>query len=140
MSADLNTTTSTRRRARLIAVGAALLTGVVVWVIAGQLLDITLTTTRGGDNSTVTEVGIVAVLLMSLFSGLAGWALLALLEKFTTVARTAWTIIAGVVLLLSLVGPLSGGTSTSAKLALMTMHVTVGGVLILLLRRTSAAR
>jgi len=140
MSIDQGTISSTRRRARLFAVGAAILTGLVVWVIAVPLFDVTLTATRAGDDSQVQEIGIIAVLTTSLVSGLAAWGLLALLEKFTARARTVWTLIAGIVLLLSLVGPLTGGTTTSAKVTLLAMHVAVGGVLILLLRRSSAAR
>lgn len=140
MSVDQGTASPTRLRARLLAVGAAVLTGVVVWVIAVPLLDVTLTATRGGNDSQVNEVGVVAIGVTGLVAGLAAWGLLALLEKFTAKARTVWTVIAGIVLLLSLAGPLSGGTSTGAKVALLAMHVAVGGVLILLLRRSPAAR
>lgn len=137
MSVDQNTATSTRRRRRLVTAAAAVVTGLAVWVVSVPLLDVTLAITRAGEGD---EVGVAPVLLTSLFAALAAWGLLALLEKFTARARTIWTIIAGVVLLLSLAAPIGSGTSVGAKLALLAMHLTVGAVIILGLRGSATAR
>jgi peptidoglycan/LPS O-acetylase OafA/YrhL len=68
----------------------------------------------------------------SLVAALAGWGLLALLERFTARPRTSWTAIAGLVGLLSLVGPLSAIASTTVAngLSLALMHLAVAAVLI----------
>jgi peptidoglycan/LPS O-acetylase OafA/YrhL len=67
---------------------------------------------------------------------LAGWALLAALERLTPQARGAWTLVALVILALSLAGPLGGGTTTAAKTALACMHLAAAAVLIPILARS----
>jgi hypothetical protein len=78
------------------------------------------------------------VALASLLAGLAGAGLLALLERLTTNARRVWTIAAVVLLLISLAGPL-GGVKPSTVVALICLHVLVGGALIVGYRRASTA-
>ena len=84
----------------------------------------------------------VLVAVTSLAASLAGWALLAVLERFTARARTIWTATALVFALLSLAGPLSALPSTSAAdaLALAFMHVAVAVVLVPILAGTSPRR
>jgi len=82
---------------------------------------------RTGD--TVDHVGPVAVGATSVVVALAGWGLLALLERFTARGRLIWTIIAAAVFVVSLLGP-AGGVDASAKLGLATLHLTVAAVLI----------
>lgn len=79
---------------------------------------------------TVHEVAAVSLL---------GWALLAVLERHTLWARGVWGGTAGVVLLLSLAGPLTRATSTSAAITLVAMHIGVAVVFIPLLARTSVS-
>lgn len=82
------------------------------------------------SGSAVQHVTLPSVVIAAAVSALAGWALLALLERLTTRARTAWTAIAVVVLLLSLlVGP-TAGISGSAKAGLALLHLAVGAVVI----------
>jgi hypothetical protein len=68
----------------------------------------------------------------SLAAALAGWGLLALLERFTARPRTSWTAIAVLVGLLSLAGPLStiAPTTVANGLSLALMHLAVAAVLI----------
>ena len=80
-------------------------------------------------------VGIDAVVLSSLAGSLAGWGLLAILERRFARARTIWTGIAIAVLLVSFSAPISAGTATTTKFALAMMHVAVAAVLIPTLRR-----
>lgn len=61
--------------------------------------------------------------------GFAAWGLLAALEQLTVRAALVWSVIAAVVLAVSLPGPLAAAT-TEATLVLMGMHVVTGGVLI----------
>jgi hypothetical protein len=76
---------------------------------------------------------------VSALAGLAGWALLAVLERWTCSARSIWTSLACVFALVSLLGPL-GATTTSATVSLTCLHLAVAAVLISLLSRSAAAR
>jgi nitrate reductase gamma subunit len=88
---------------------------------------------HSGESTRQITVG--AVVVAAAVAALAGWALLALLERRTGRARVWWTSIAVAVLLLSLlVGPL-GGVGAGAKLSLALLHLSVGAVLILGLPR-----
>ncbi|MGH8965935.1 MAG: DUF6069 family protein, partial [Actinomycetes bacterium] len=100
------------------------------------LLDIDLAVRSGGD--TVRQVSSLAVTLTSLGVGFAGWALLALLERWTPRARPVWTVIAGAVFTVSLLGPL-GAVTPEAAAVLMGMHCVVAAILIYGLRRTAHA-
>jgi hypothetical protein len=117
---------------RLIAVAVSLVAGLVVWFVIHELAGVDLAA-RTGD--TVQSVEWPAVALISLVAGFAGWALLAVLGR-TRQPRRIWTIIAGAVLLLSLLGPL-GAVDTASTLGLAALHLAVGVPLILLLRATA---
>jgi hypothetical protein len=83
----------------------------------------------------------VNVVISAAAASLAGWGLLAVLERFTARARTVWTVIAALAMLVSLGAPLSGTGITGANRAwLALMHVAVGAVFIPLLARTSRSR
>lgn len=126
---------SRRARARgLIVVGAvgAALAG---WLVTVPLLGIDLRVQPGGGAAQTVEAA--TVLAVSLTAAVAGWALLALLERSTRRARTTWTVLAAVVLLLSLAGPLTGAVTAAAGFVLAALHLLVGAVLIPGLRRTS---
>ncbi|WP_433190592.1 DUF6069 family protein [Actinoallomurus sp. CA-150999] len=104
----------------------------VVWALAVPLAGTTLTVRAGGGTSTV---GPVPVAVASLLAGLAGWALLAVLERSATRPRRIWTITAVAVLVLSLTGPLTGATGAGTALVLVLLHLVVGTVLVLGLAR-----
>jgi hypothetical protein len=107
----------------------------MVWVVVDPLLGVDLSVTRSG---TTTVVGPGLVVGMALGAALLGWALLAVLERFTSRAGRVWTITAVAVLLLSFAMPFnSGKADPSAKWSLLMMHVAVGAVLIPLLSRSS---
>jgi hypothetical protein len=120
-------------RTRLLGVAGATLAAVAVWMIEVPLLGIHLLTRFG--NAAPQTVGIDAVVMSSLAGSLAGWGLLAILEKRTARARTIWTGVAILVLVASLSLPLAAGTTTSTKVALSVMHLAVAAVLISALRR-----
>ena len=79
-------------------------------------------------------------LLIVLLAGLAGWALLDLLERFTAHARRIWTATALVVLEVSLLGPLGAAVGAAATVVLTAMHLAAGAVLISLLARSVPPR
>ncbi|MDI5963000.1 DUF6069 family protein [Streptomyces sp. SL13] len=128
------------RRARLLAVLAGMLAAFVVWLVTAQFMSVDLATRTGsGAKASTTKINVAVVIVAALIAGLLAWGLLALLERrMPGRARTVWTTIAAVVLLLSLAAPLSEGVGTGAKVALLCMHLVTGGVLIPALARTSA--
>ncbi|MEV0005415.1 DUF6069 family protein [Micromonospora sp. NPDC050980] len=123
-----------RRRDRLFTVLAATAATLSGWAVAVPLAGVELTVRGGGVEQRVTPV---AVAVSTLLAGLAGWALLALLERFTGRARPVWTVVAALVLLLSLLGPLTGGAGRSATATLLVLHLLAGAVLLPGLRRTA---
>ena len=120
-------------RNRILGVAGATLAAVAVWAIEVPLLGIRLQTQYG--NAAPQSVGIASVVLSSLAASLAGWGLLAILERRLARARAIWTGIAIAVLLASLSVPVSAGTTTTTKVALPMMHLAVAAVLIPTLRR-----
>jgi hypothetical protein len=106
----------------------------LIWLVQGPLTGVDLVVRNGNGT---TSVGLVAVVAVAVGAGLVGWALLALLERFTTRARRVWTVVAVAVLLLSFAGPLGSATTLQAKGALAAMHAVVGVILIAGLYRTS---
>ena len=125
-----------RRKARLIAVGAAVFMALAIWLVAEQAFGIHLRAPEGFGASG--DIDALNVALVTAVLSLAGWGLLALLERLTSHARTVWVAIAVPALLLSLLTPLSGtGVSAANRVVLVLMHVTVGAVLIPALYSTS---
>ncbi|WFE40451.1 DUF6069 family protein [Micromonospora sp. WMMD998] len=124
-----------RRRDRLLTVLVATAATLLGWVVAVPLAGVELIARAGDAEQRVTPA---AVAVSTVLAGLAGWALLALLERFTGRARTVWTVVAALVLLLSLLGPLTGGVGRSATATLAVLHLLAGAVLVPGLRRTAA--
>lgn len=118
--------TITARRLLTILGGAA--TASAIWWISSQLFEIPLTVSGMGVQQ-VSEVGFAAVLASSLVSGMAAWALLALLERFTRQGRKIWRITAVATLVLSMAGPATAATTVSAGLSLTLMHCGVAAIL-----------
>jgi hypothetical protein len=125
-------------RTRALGVGGAVLAAVAVWVVAVPLLGVHLLV-RFGSGAAET-VGVDYVIGATLIASLAGWALLALLERRTSRARSIWTVVAIVVLLASVSLPLSIATTTGSKIVLALMHLAVAAVLIPVLRRVAPSR
>jgi len=117
------------------AVLGATAAAVAIWAIAipaGAELTVSF-----GPGQPIQKVTVVNVVVAALVGSLAGWGLFALLRRFTTKARAAWTVIAIVFALVSLGGPLSATASTGTKVALVAMHLAVATVVIAALRRTT---
>ncbi|MPY81387.1 MAG: hypothetical protein GEV04_23940 [Actinophytocola sp.] len=114
---------------------AAVAAAPAVWVVADPVLGYDLTVEQSGG-STMT-VSAPFVLVTALVASLAGWAALAILERFAHRAGTIWTVAATVVLVASLGMPFTASTTTSTAVILSLMHVAVGAVLIPILARSA---
>jgi ABC-type uncharacterized transport system permease subunit len=126
---------------RPLAVLAAVLAVVAVWVVATRLFGVELRA-PSENGSPGPSIGVGTAALEAAVAALAGWGLLALLERLTARARPIWVVVAIVALLLSLTGPLGGsGVSAANRAVLVLMHFTVAAVLIpgLLRRRGGPA-
>jgi hypothetical protein len=139
----LTATTSTaphvkqgRARALCIAGGAA--AAAIAWAIEVPLLGVRLSVRFGDMHPQTVAAG--QVIGAAAVAGLIGWLLLALLERRTPRARTVWTVTALLVLALSLLLPLTAGTTAAAVTGLIVLHLTVGAVVIPGLARTARSR
>ncbi|MBV9100691.1 MAG: hypothetical protein JOZ46_07135 [Candidatus Dormibacteraeota bacterium] len=121
-----------RRRALVIAAGVA--AGALIWALAVPVFGVQLLVRFGAG--TQQTVSVAFVLAGSLIAPLLGWALLSFLERRTNRARALWTRVAVVSLLMTFALPLAAGVTTSARVTLLLMHVAVGTVVIVGLRRT----
>ena len=129
-----------RRGDRVVAVLAAVIAPVIVWLIAtvgfGQHLY-----QPGFGGSAPQELSIWLVAAAAGIAALAGAGVLALIERINRRPAQVWLVVSTAVLILSLGGPLSGeGISTANKLALVSMHLAAGAVLIPLLYRSARLR
>ena len=125
-------------RRRLLTVLAATGTGLLGWLVVGPLAGVDLVVQPGQPDATQ-RVGPCAVATAGRIAGLAGWAVLAGLDRLTARARAVWTAVAAAALVVSLLGPLAAVTA-SAQAALAGLHLLVGSVLIIGLRRTARRR
>jgi hypothetical protein len=136
MSAPIATTatsTPTTKARRTTAVAAGVVAALAVWSLVHLVAGVDLAVGNGANRQ---AIGPVPVTVVSIATGLAGWALLAGLERFSKRPRRIWTITAVIVLLISLLGTL-GGIDASSKLGLAALHLVVGGTLILTMSRTA---
>jgi hypothetical protein len=118
-----------------VAVTAAV-AAAAVWVVATQLASVDLAVRSGSGTQ---HINVVSVIVTSVVVALvAGW-LLRLLERRTPRGRTIWTVVAVAIWVLSLAGPL-GARSLAAGLWLALLHLVVGSVVIVGLRRLHTDR
>ncbi|NGN68593.1 hypothetical protein G5C51_32455 [Streptomyces sp. A7024] len=115
-------------RRRPAVAGIAVLAPVLVWLAADPVLGHRL---RIADGDRTLDLGLAPVLMVALLAALAGWGLLAALERFgIRRARAIWTAVAGAVLAVSFL-PLTGdGMDGGTRAALVLMHLAVAAVLI----------
>jgi hypothetical protein len=129
-----------RRGDRVVAVIATVIAPVLVWLIAtvgfGQQLY-----QPGFGGSAPQELSIWLVAAVAGIAALAGAGVLALIERINRRPAQVWLVVSTAVLILSLGGPLSGeGIDTANKLALVSMHLAAGAVLIPILYRSARLR
>jgi Family of unknown function (DUF6069) len=132
--------TGSVRKTRLLTVGGGVVAAVLIWGIA-QLAGMDLRQPALGPGEAPMALTIVPVIAASAIASLAGWGLLALLERFTAKARAVWTTISVIFVVLSFAGPFSGeGITTGNRLVLALMHVVVGAIVITGLARTARGK
>ncbi|MGW5678078.1 DUF6069 family protein [Streptomyces sp. NPDC003860] len=125
------------RKERLAVTGLAVLAPLLVWLVADPILGRQLEIANGDETL---EIGAVVVALVALLVALAGWGLLAALERFgVRRARAVWTGAALAVLALSVL-PLTGDMTGDTRAALGLIHLAVAAVLVPGLRRVSPPR
>jgi hypothetical protein len=120
-------------RSRLAVVGITVAAALVWWAVLSQVAGIELQARQG----TVMRINGVSVFVAATAMSFAGWGLLALLERRTVNARKVWTVVAVIACATSLGSPLFNGIGVGAKLGLASLHLLVGAVVILGLRRTA---
>lgn len=118
----------------MVSVLGAAACALAVWTVAVPVGGLELTVRTGGS---VQAVGAGAVAVSSVLTGMAGWGLLAVLERFTARAGRTWTMVALGVLVLSVLGPLGAGLGAVTRIVLVAMHLIVGAVLIVGLGRSA---
>lgn len=121
-------------RLRALGVVAAMIAPLAVWAVTVPLLgvDLRVATTTG-----VQAVGPAMIVVFTLVVSLLGWALLAVLERLTRRAATLWLAVAAVLLLLSLVPPVTGALTAGGAVTLVLMHLVVAAVLVPAMRRSA---
>lgn len=124
------------RRERWLAVLGPATAALAVWLTAVPIAGVDLEVRMSG---TTQDVGSVSVVVSALLAAVAGLGCLAILRRITERPARAWTILAVVVLVLSLTGPLGQAVGTSAAVILVAMHLAVAAVLIPLGRRLASA-
>jgi len=129
-----------RRGERVVAVLATVVAAALVWLIAtvgfGEQLY-----QPGFGGSAPQELSIWLVAAVAGIAALAAAGVLALIERINRRPAQVWFVVSTAVLILSLGGPLSGeGIGTANKLALVSMHLAAGAVLIPLLYRSARLR
>ncbi|MFG1698810.1 DUF6069 family protein [Nonomuraea sp. NPDC049309] len=112
---------------RLLSVLVAAASALVVWALAVPVAGVALTVRMGGGTQVV---GPMSVIVAGLAAGLAGWGLLAVLERSASRPGRVWTFVAVAVLILSLLGPLGSAVGGAATAVLIVMHLVVGAVLL----------
>ncbi|WP_251149879.1 DUF6069 family protein [Cellulosimicrobium sp. Marseille-Q4280] len=127
--------TARRRVPRWTVPFAAAVVAAAVWLV-GTAAGVDVAARSG---ATTQPVGILAVVVAALVVGFAGWGVRAVIGRLRASSpgrgERAWLVTCGVLLLVSLLGPL-GGVSAGAVVVLLAEHLAVGAVVALGLRRS----
>jgi hypothetical protein len=130
---------TTQRRARALVVVAAIVAPVLVWAVVTYALGITITVPESPGSDARIDLAFAPVLFAATMSVLAGWGLLALLERFVRRRALAiWTTVAVIVFLVT--QPYGPGFTLVERFLLALIHLVLAAVLIVGLRRTSPSR
>jgi hypothetical protein len=105
-------------------VAVAAVVALAIWAVV-QLLGVDLTVRIGQDPS---EVGAVDVLVTTVLAGLAAWGVHRVLARRARTARW-WPFVGSTAIAVSMIGP-SYLADGAAAVALISMHVAVGVVLV----------
>jgi|GEM_PF-2664927 len=125
------------RLARPLAVGSGVVAAVIAWAAIHSIGHVKLEVKNSGK---VQTVNLAAVIVASLVAGLLAWLVVAVLARRSANARRTWQILGWLGLLVSLSGPLSLATTSSAKAGLACMHLVTAIILVPSLARTLPRR
>ncbi|WP_139417937.1 DUF6069 family protein [Agromyces laixinhei] len=126
---------ATRIRYRVLTAVVAVVAPLAVWIVASLAgASLAITSPLVGT----LQISALLVIVSTLPLALAAWGVLALLERLTSNARRAWTIISVAVLVFSLPPLVFLDATLGTKVALGCMHLAAGIVLIFMLRRRAA--
>jgi len=126
-----------RQGDRVVAVVVTMIATALVFLIATLGFSLQLYA-PGFGGSAPQELSIWLVAIVAGLAALAGAGVLALIERINRRPAPVWLVVSTSVLVLSLGGPLSGeGIDTANKLALVSMHLSAGAVMIPLLYRST---
>lgn len=125
------------RQQRSMAIAVAIIVNFVILMIARVVNGGYPVATVSGDDQTI---GIVSTIVVTAIVGLLAWGLLELLERRSGRAAATWPVIAVIVFLVSLLGPISSAVDTSSKLALIYLHIGAAATIIPLMGRTASRR
>ena len=129
------------RRQRLLTVAGGTLAALAVWAVAEWVVGLDLRMPAFSSGQQPQELNAAVVAVASAVGGLAGWGVLAVLERFSMNADRVWVAVAPIAPLASMGTPLSGhGVSAGDRMALIGMHLAVAAVVIPVLYRSSASR
>ncbi|PFG30289.1 DUF6069 family protein [Paramicrobacterium agarici] len=131
--ASQRTSTGARAFTSTLTIAIATLAALLIWAICVPLLGIELDVPQAGMT-----VGPIAIAVSALGGGIAAWGLQATMGR-TRRGLKAWTVVALVVLALSLAGPALSGAIGAALSILEILHIVVGTILIVGLRRAGRA-
>ena len=127
----MSTTTSVRRALTVLCAALAALT---TWYVVTTVAGVDLVVRAGGAADRVTALPVV---LASTAAALAGWGVLAVLERVTRHAARGWTAGAGLLTLVSLQPVLApSDTAAEARVGLATLHLVVAAVVVVGLLRS----
>lgn len=116
-----------KRPTRVVAVAAAAVLTLLVWVVSVPLLGYELTVPSGDGLS---EVRLRAVIVTSLAVPLAGWAAIEVLERVTRHAPTVWLVGALAVLAVSFAPILDDEMPKATAVVFTIMRFTIAVALI----------
>lgn len=118
----------------VVAVGAVS-AAVTVWAIAIPVLGLSVTVPDSPGSTNRSELAFLPVVMTAAVAALAGWGLLAVLERVARRSHTVWTAIALTVFLLTL--PYLPGFTVTARIVLTLLHLALAAVLIIGMRLTT---
>jgi hypothetical protein len=117
---------ASRPARRALGIVATVVVALAVWAV-GSLAgaDYWITDAMGS-----VRIDLVVVTQVTVVLGLAGWAALALLERFTRRGLAIWTVLAVVVLVASYVPVFLVEATTATRIALLAVHTAVGALVV----------
>jgi uncharacterized protein DUF6069 len=120
-----------RRAGRVVAIGIAAAATALAWLL-GRLAQVDyIAETPAGTRQITLALTVVATVA----AGLAGWIVIAVLERYTASPRAVWIALTLAVLVLSIVPVFGTTASLGTQLMLSALHCVAAAVLIPALSR-----